>query len=391
MVKILHTGDLHVTEGDRLETTREVLAAIGRSGVEHRVDAFLVAGDCTGTTVPHTMTVPERDVLMDAVQAWAAWAPVHVIAGNHDEAEDLAVLRRLATEGFEIHVHTRAALCGIETRLGALNLAVLPYFSKASALRVMPPGLGIEQQNAVVEQLLDTLLSGWDAELRADPAVPRVLLAHLNVRGSRTAGGEVLIGREVELDRTLLDRLGFDYVALGHIHLAQQVGERAWFAGSPDRSNFGESDEKGWNIVTVERGAAPIIERVVSPARRFVTVTGTWDQVDGWRFDQHLADVAAGAEVRLRLRVPDAHLATADLAGAEAEARRAGALRVQVEAKPVVTTRLRAGRIVEAHTLAEKLEATFETWGAQRPRPEDAARALEKLAELEASHDADPA
>ena len=65
----------------------------------------------------------------------------------------------------------------------------------------------------------------------------------------------------------------FDYVALGHLHLNQKVGEeQVWYSGSPLPLSFSESATKKMvNIVTFE-GKKAAVERVEIPTFRELLV-----------------------------------------------------------------------------------------------------------------------
>lgn len=47
------------------------------------------------------------------------------------------------------------------------------------------------------------------------------------------------------MDRNYLTQLGFDYIALGHIHKPHVVGENIRYCGSPEPLDFGETGQRG--------------------------------------------------------------------------------------------------------------------------------------------------
>ena len=47
------------------------------------------------------------------------------------------------------------------------------------------------------------------------------------------------------LDKNYLDQLGFDYIALGHIHKPIIISDNMAYCGSPEPLDFGEIGEHG--------------------------------------------------------------------------------------------------------------------------------------------------
>ena len=302
-MRIAHLGDLHLTEGPRFESTLKCLRYVVEDGVEHGVQLWLVGGDLSGTTVPHKATPAERNALAEIFIAMAAIAPVVICEGNHEAPEDLSIYGKLRAP------HPIAAI----TRPLALTVAgcrmyVLPYPSKRHFVAAAGAG-ALEQQKVKVEGGLQAILSEWRADRREHADLPAVLLAHINIGGCHVAGGEVLIGQEIELAPRDLDELGIGYAALSHIHLHQQVSQVGWYAGSPDRSNFGETDEKGYVIADVTAAGGLTVTRRLTPAQRLVTIRAEWGvdgDVTGWIGDDvpRAAEIS-GAEVRVLVQVAE--------------------------------------------------------------------------------------
>jgi DNA repair exonuclease SbcCD nuclease subunit len=79
---------------------------------------------------------------------------------------------------------------------------------------------------------------------------------------------------EVELRGNILDT-SVDYIALGHVHIREQVGINAWYSGSTERTSWGDqSASPGWALVTLDKpGSMPIVEFQDVPARPMETLT----------------------------------------------------------------------------------------------------------------------
>lgn len=74
---------------------------------------------------------------------------------------------------------------------------------------------------------------------------------------------------------------GFDYVALGHIHKRQPVGQNAWYAGSPMAYSLDEAgQEKGALLVTLgEHGPAQVRFVPFAPLHPIRHITGPLEKL----------------------------------------------------------------------------------------------------------------
>ena len=60
------------------------------------------------------------------------------------------------------------------------------------------------------------------------------------------------------LDKSILVHLGFDYIALGHIHKPIIISDKMAYCGSPEPLDFGETGEHGIIFGTISDGATSI-------------------------------------------------------------------------------------------------------------------------------------
>ncbi len=236
-MKFLHIADLHigkrVCEYPMLEDQRRILTEIGDLAVQERPDAILVAGDVYDRPVPPQEAVT---LLSDFLCRMAEERiPVYLIAGNHDSAERLEFCAQLLrTGGIHITGECRGAVESAVLEKDGTRVAIHALsHARPVALR---PFLG--QEIATSEQALAAMIEKIDFSV----AEHHVLLAHVFATGAATSDSEqVTVGTVDAVPLSLFEP--FDYVALGHLHRPQTLGERVRYAGSPLCYSFSEIAE----------------------------------------------------------------------------------------------------------------------------------------------------
>ena len=346
-MRLLHTGDWHVGKqlrgAGRADEHRGVLAEIVSIAAAEEVDLVIVAGDLFDTAAPP----PEAQAIVyDALLALAAGGTeVVVIAGNHDNARALAALTPLfARSGVRIvsepvrptdgGVHRFTAADG-----AAVNVALLPFVSKRGIVRAEQlMSTAAYEQAGLYSQRMHQLLGALSAPFAADAV--NVLVGHAFVHGGVSGGGERaahLVEEYAVLAPSFPATAG--YVALGHLHRAQQIaGATAiHYPGSPLQLDFGETaGSKQVNVVELEPGLPARVRAVELRAGRALrTYTGTLDQLiatveddDAWLRlvvrEAHLAGLGQEARERFGERVVDVRIEAPVSSPAAAVATRRG-------------------------------------------------------------------
>lgn len=213
--------------------------------LSRNVDLVLHAGDVFHHTRPSWSTMTHFLVEMRRFES--AGIPVVVIAGNHDTP-------RMRATG-SVYDFLKHALPGIRFMAG--------YDTDAIAL----PKLGV-----VVHGVPHGALTNPDPPLLLpDEHLRNVVMAHGVAGGALFTGGHE--PGEVEIKGNILQS-DYDYVALGHIHLRQNVGINAYYSGSTERTSWGDQPvQPGYALVSLgDRGAVPVVEYVDIPARPMETL-----------------------------------------------------------------------------------------------------------------------
>lgn len=307
-MRFLHTSDWHLGRTlhgvDLLDAQRAVLEQIRTLVAEPPdgvpVDAVLVAGDIYDRAVPPVEAVT---LFADTLAELTRHSTVIVIGGNHDSAIRLGFGSRLFTDRLRLRTElSSVAEPVLLSGDGDTQVAVypLPYLDPDAARTV----LGTDDQP--LERSHQAVMSAAMDRVRADlagrPGARSIVLAHAFVVGGAPSASErsIVVGGVDSVAADTFD--GVDYVALGHLHGAQQprtaTGTVLRYAGSPLRYSFSElGHSKSVTLVDLAQDGEPRLRTVpLSQPRAMAELTGT------------LAELLAGtrhAEDWVRLVVTD--------------------------------------------------------------------------------------
>ena len=318
-MKLIHLSDLHlgkrVNEFNMLEDQEYILTKILNVIDEEKPDAVLIAGDIYDKAVPSAEAVQLFDDFLCRLQAKCP--QIFVISGNHDSPERIAFASRLI-EASGVHLspvyNGRIEPHVLHDEYGEVLIYMLPF--------VRPSHVRHALEAASDEQIV-TYTDAIRAALRQagpDPEKRCVLVAHQFVTGaSRTESEDISVGGLDNVDASVF--AGFDYVALGHIHRAQNIGTSGVirYCGTPLKYSFSEAkDEKTVTIVDLgKKGEVSVRTAPLMPKREMREIRGTYEQLmtkenyEGTQTDDYLhitltdENDIADAVSRLRVVYPN--------------------------------------------------------------------------------------
>ena len=292
-MRLLHTSDWHVGKlmrgQSRADEHRAVLAEIAAVAAREEVDVVLVAGDLFETAAPG----PESEqIVYRALLDLAQVAQVVVIGGNHDNPRRLEAVSPLLSLGRvrllgQVARPDDGGVVDLDVAGTTLRLGLVPFVSKR----------GIVRADALMRDAAFELNQAYDDRMRAVIAnlcepfcadTVNVVCGHLFAAGGTMGGGE-------RSAHTVMDysvgALAFpataQYVALGHLHRAQDIAgpTRIRYSGSPLQLDFGETaDTKSVTIVDLEPGVpAAVREAPLTSGRELRTITGTMTELESAR------------------------------------------------------------------------------------------------------------
>lgn len=290
-MKLLHTSDWHLGhtlhDADREVEHADFLAWLLDTIEARDVDALLVTGDVFDSSNPPASAQRAWYRFLVAAGRRRPGLQVVAIAGNHDSAARLEAPREVLAS---LDVTVVGELPRVNGRIDPGRLLV-PLVDRTGVRRAWV---------AAVPFLRPSDLAGFGPETDGeteggpvlDPGASRIAAvyaeaAELARRGRRDGEAIVLTGhlfaaggrlsekseRKIQkgnLEAVASDVFGSDaaYVALGHLHLAQQVGgrENVRYAGSPIPLSFDEARYRHQVVlVELEGASATSIEPVRVP------------------------------------------------------------------------------------------------------------------------------
>jgi DNA repair exonuclease SbcCD nuclease subunit len=268
--------------------------------LKREVDAILHAGDVFHHTRPTWQTL--RHFIQQFRRLEKAGIPTLVIAGNHDTP-------RIRTGGSAFSV-LELALPEIRFVAEYEDLHEIPFFGDLNLhVHAVPHG-ALTNDDPVVPQVFEGRRN--------------ILVCHGMVPGILDPGMSAEPGEQI-LNTALLTP-EFDYIALGHYHLHMEAVNKGWYAGSIERTGWGDRDATpGYCIVEMDApGDDPRIEHIDLPVRPMIDLKPVYG--DGLRgrdiADKVLAQLSALNSPDAMTRVAIRHAERADKREAESILRR---------------------------------------------------------------------
>ena len=169
----------------------------------------------------------------------------------------------------------------LEDDYGKINVYLLPFIKPATVKNIYK-----EAEIKDYDDALEYVLS----QEKIDKTKRNVIVSHQFVTGAmRSESEEVSVGG---LDNVSVENYeAFDYVALGHIHRAQQMGRKsARYAGTLLKYSFSEEKHnKSMTIVDLkEKGNIEIKEIPVKPLHDLKTIKGKFSKITSEEFYKEL-------------------------------------------------------------------------------------------------------
>ncbi len=248
-MKFLHLSDLHlgkrVNEFSMLEEQDAILHQILEIIDTEKPDGILIAGDIYDKSVPSAEAVQLFDGFL--CQLAKRRLQVFVISGNHDSPERIAFGSRIMDAS---GIHLSPVYNGtiepilMQDEYGTVNVYMLPFIKPGHVRRFY--------EDEEIVSYTDAMRTAIGA-MNINTSERNVLVTHQFVTGAATCESEeISVGGTDNVDAIVF--ADFDYVALGHIHGAQNCGSaRVRYCGTPLKYSFSEAKHQK-SVTIVELG-----------------------------------------------------------------------------------------------------------------------------------------
>ena len=280
-MRFLHLSDLHIgkrlNEFSLLEDQAYILGQILEITKSEQPDGVLIAGDVYDKAAPSAEAVGLFDDFLTRLSR--SGTAVFLISGNHDSPERVAY-------GSRIHDRCRIYLSPLyegktepvilKDEIGEVAVYLLPFLKPAMLRRFWP-----EEEIGSYTDALRLAVGAMDIS----PSRRNILVAHQFVTGaSRCESEEVTIGGLDNVDASVF--AAFDYVALGHIHSPQSIGETIRYCGTPLKYSFSEAgQEKSVTVVELsEKGSLQLRTIPLKPLHDLRELRGRYGELTARSF-----------------------------------------------------------------------------------------------------------
>lgn len=275
-MRIIHLSDLHlgkrVNGYSMLEDQKYILDEILTVIDEQKPHAIIIAGDVYDKPVPSAEAVQLFDDFLYSLTQRNL--QMLVISGNHDSPERIAFGSRFMGKS-GVHMsqvyNGKADLVTLSDKYGEINFYLLPFIKPSNVRRYFPD----KEINTYTDAVKLAV-----SQMNINEKGRNILITHQFVTGAVLSESEsIMVGGTDNVESYAFN--GFDYVALGHIHRPQNIGEKIRYCGTPLKYSQSEINHiKSVTIVDIaEKGNLEISVVPLKPLHEMREIRGTYNEI----------------------------------------------------------------------------------------------------------------
>ncbi len=276
-MKFAHISDLHlgkrVNGFSMIEDQRHILGEVIKALARNEIEALLIAGDIYDKTQPSAEAVALFDDFLCGVNTLGL--KTFIVSGNHDSAQRIAFGANLFLKS-DVYVSPvfdgKVMKIPVKDEYGCMNIYLLPYIRPSSVRAAY--GVEVYDFEAALREVV--------LRIDLDKRQRNLIVAHQFITGAKLSDSEEMnVGGMENISAEVFQN--FDYVALGHIHGAQDIVKgKIRYCGTPLKYSFSEATHK--KSITVidmrQKGEVPKIEQIpLKPLRDLREIKGTYQTI----------------------------------------------------------------------------------------------------------------
>lgn len=291
-MRLLHTSDWHLGITGKggisyAEDQRFVINQIINIATSEKVDGIIIAGDVFDKSVASLEAVRLYDEIVTNM-CNTLKIPVFIIAGNHDGSSRLAQCSKLLWNS-GLYISGNLEEKPQVFNFGDVDIYLLPWISTDKVRTIYPEKAkeitSLESAYKVVlDKYRDSFIKGHK----------NILVSHAYVVGEDDVKID-LIGNAVAIPASVYD--GFDYVALGHIHGAKSVSEKAKYCGTPLSYSFGNEENRRKSVTIYDSETDEQKEVMLTSLRERHTIKDTLQNILNADYDEDILNGYVRLEV----------------------------------------------------------------------------------------------
>ena len=266
-MKLLHTSDWHLGQNfmgkSRVEEHEAFLSWLLEIIEQKQIELLLVSGDIFDTGTPPNYALELYYNFLKQLSQVNSLNTTIITAGNHDSVSTLKAPKQLL-EALNVHVVVNGDEDEniiipikeplIENDTTKAIVCAVPFL-RDSVIRQSLGGETVSDKEKLANNGIKAYYEkAYNKAKELDENSPIIAMGHLTTVGSRSSESErdIYIGGTLDIGGDYLASM-FDYVALGHLHINQTVGnEHVRYSGSPIPLSFSESkNTQKVNVVTI--------------------------------------------------------------------------------------------------------------------------------------------
>lgn len=298
-MKLIHTSDWHIGRSlygrKRYEEYRSFLAWLADLIAGEQVNILLVAGDVFDNSTPGNRA---QELYYQFLVEVAKTSCRHVIitAGNHDSPSFLNAPREVL-RFLNVHVigcitdsyHDEILVLKDTQGEPELIVCAVPYLRDRDIRKAEIGESPADKERKLVEGIKEhyqqVCAQAEQIRVQLGKMVPIVAMGHLFTTGGQTVEGDgvrnLYVGSLGQVGNDAFPAC-IDYLALGHLHMAQKVGgaENRRYSGSPLAMGFNEAARNKYVCQVVFHGRQPEVSLLPVPIfQNLEGISGDWKTI----------------------------------------------------------------------------------------------------------------